>query len=204
MAQIVARMKNDKTPGIGETLALETRAGLPDALRVLVNDYPRDGWESHANFDGLTRFWLERHLMFRQMTARLTAGATALLDRQDDPRHIGGQIGWLGQRLVDELHGHHMIEDQHYFPVLAAQAPALERGFAILDADHHALDRHLADLATDANALLSAISGDADPTDPAGRLQASLQRFDRFLDRHLTDEEELVVPVILKFAPAID
>ena len=37
---------------------LETRQGLPDALRYLVEKYPRDIWESHRNFDELTRFWL--------------------------------------------------------------------------------------------------------------------------------------------------
>jgi len=45
---------------------LRHRKGLPDALRVLLEQYPRALWESHQNFDGLTRFWLERHLMFRR------------------------------------------------------------------------------------------------------------------------------------------
>ncbi|NCW70151.1 MAG: hemerythrin domain-containing protein, partial [Marivivens sp.] len=33
----------------------------------------------------------------------------------------------------------------------------------------------------------------------AGALHAELEKLTRLMDRHLTDEEELVVPVILKF-----
>jgi len=44
-----------------EQIDLAQRSRLPDALRVLLEQYPRDMWESHRNFDGLTRFWLERH-----------------------------------------------------------------------------------------------------------------------------------------------
>ena len=35
---------------------LESRTGLPDGLRVLVSEYPRDLWQSHRNFDALKRF----------------------------------------------------------------------------------------------------------------------------------------------------
>ena len=52
-----------------DDLALGVRAGLPDALRVLLADYPREGWESHPHFTGLVRFWLDRHLMFRPLQA---------------------------------------------------------------------------------------------------------------------------------------
>ena len=48
-------------------LALADRKKLPDALRVLLEDYPRDGWELDPGFDGLVRFWLDRHLMFRRL-----------------------------------------------------------------------------------------------------------------------------------------
>ena len=52
-------------------------------------------------------------------------------------------------------------------------------------------------LAEAANATLRGLETDAADIDPAGRLRGELDRFARFLDRHLTDEEELVVPVIL-------
>ena len=52
---------------------LDRRTGLPDALCVLLRDYPRDLWQSHAQFDGLIRFWLDRHALFRTLLGRLDA-----------------------------------------------------------------------------------------------------------------------------------
>jgi hypothetical protein len=45
--------------------------------------------------------------------------------------------------------------------------------------------------------VLAAIRERAPTADAAGSLEAELVRLRGFLDRHLTDEEELVVPVIL-------
>lgn len=176
---------------------LATRPGLPDALRVLVERYPREGWEAHPAFDGLTRFWLDRHLMFRSAQARLIGDARGFLDRTRDPRRFASELNRLAGFFVGELHAHHNIEDVHYFPLLAAKEPRLERGFALLDADHHAIDPELDRLTRQTQAVLRALAS----TDTAGTetaaLLATLERFARLLDRHLTDEEEIVVPVVL-------
>lgn len=179
---------------------LQHRQSLPDALRVLLADYPRETWENHDNFDGLTRFWLERHLMFRELHARLLTNSRDLLEKRIDPATFAPQAARLGGFLLNQLHGHHQIEDHHYFPVLAGAEPRLERGFALLDADHHALDGHLNDLANGFNATLRALQTGAPGLNEAGALEQQLAGFGRFLDRHLTDEEELVVPVILHHA----
>lgn len=184
---------------------LETRSGLPDALRVLVQQYPRDIWQSHRNFDALTRFWLERHMMFREVLRQVQADTEQFLDGAAEPRAYGARTARLTGFLLNELHGHHQIEDLHYFPKLAALEGRLEAGFGLLDADHHALDTHLHGLADDTNAVLQALSSvpAAAARTAAGPLQARLQRFERFLDRHLIDEEELVIPVILHHAPRL-
>lgn len=179
--------------------SLESRTGLPDALRVLVTQYPRDIWESHRNFDGLTRFWMERHLMFRDLNARATALCAAHLDGQMDPRDFGGQMAQTLGTLLNQLHGHHQIEDVHYFPRLATLDARLSPGFALLDTDHHALDGHIHALADSANAALRALR-DGPARTEATALAANLQRFESVLDRHLTDEEDLVIPTILHFA----
>ncbi len=182
---------------------LATRAGLPEALQVLVRQYPRDIWQSHRNFDALTRFWLERHLMFRQLLDRLRGETETLLDGNAEARGVGARTSRLTGFLLGELHGHHQIEDVHYFPVLARLEPRLAAGFELLDSDHHALDGHLHDLADSTNDLLRAIvDGQQAPArDAAGALQARLAGFEGFLDRHLIDEEELVIPTILHHAP---
>lgn len=175
---------------------LSARTGLPDALRTLLQDHPRDLWESHAHFDGLTRFWLERHMMFRRLLAGMTEQTEGLLDGRIAPERARRATGRQAQMLLTQLHGHHKIEDMHYFPRLSVLEPGLARGFDILDHDHHALDAYLHALADSTNRLLR-----AEPIrlrDRAGALQGELDRFTRFLDRHLVDEEELVVPIILK------
>lgn len=179
---------------------LETRRGLPEALRVLVRQYPRDIWESHHNFDTLTRFWLERHMMFRRILERVTGETRQFLDGNRDARGFARDTVRLTGGLLNELHGHHQVEDMHYFPMLAGLETRLEAGFELLDADHHALDGHLQAMADDTNAMLHAITQGAGH-DEAGRVEARLGRFAQFLDRHLIDEEELVIPVILHHAP---
>lgn len=181
---------------------LEHRKALPEGLRVLLRDYPRDLWESHRNFDALTRFWLDRHLMFRDLMGRLRSDTEAFLEARTDPRAHAARSSRLTGFLLNELHGHHQIEDMQYFPVLAGLEQRLAAGFELLDSDHHALDGHLHGLADDTNALLRALQSPGPGAhDAAGVLHGRLERFAGFLDRHLIDEEELVIPVILHHAP---
>ncbi len=180
-----------------DDLTLATRPGLPDALRVLVERYPRGGWEPHPAFDGLTRFWLDRHLMFRAAQARLIGDTRGFLDHARDPRRFAAELNRLAGFFVGELHAHHNVEDVHYFPLLACKEPRLERGFALLDADHHAIDPELQALAQQTQAVLAALGRGEAAGAEAGILLATLERLARLLDRHLTDEEEIVVPVIL-------
>lgn len=178
-------------------LSLESRTGLPEALRVLLADYPREGWEEDPHFHGLVSFWLGMHLQFRDALSGMRADAEALLDRRLDPRAWAPRLARAGGSFVQHLHGHHGIEDDHYFPILAARDRRLLRGFEILDTDHHALDGHLEGFVADANGALRALESPDFQTE-AGRLHGTLLRLDRFLERHLTDEEELIVPVILR------
>ncbi|TQM93057.1 hemerythrin domain-containing protein [Roseinatronobacter monicus] len=180
---------------------LGRRDRLPDALRVLLEKYPRNMWESHRNFDGLTRFWLERHLMFRKALKQWQGDTRGFLDKGRDPRAHGQLTGRIGGFLINELHGHHQIEDAHYFPVLSASEKRLSHGFELLDNDHHALDAQLAGLTKAANTHLRALQNrNADAKASAGKMLTQLDGFERFLNRHLIDEEELVVPVILHHA----
>ena len=183
-------------------LELETRAGLPDALRVLLEDYPREAWEADPNFSDLIRFWLDRHLMFRRLTAVMADEAEKSLDKAMDAPVFAAHLSRYASMFANELHGHHMIEDRHYFPHLKVLDGRLSHGFDVLDRDHHAIDGHLARFAGDANAALRAISSGAGQRDAVAGFRSGLIRLDGFLNRHLTDEEDLIVPVLLKFAPA--
>ncbi len=169
---------------------LHYRSGLPDALRVLADAYPRANWETHANFGEMIQFWMQRHLMFRQLTQVLREDAQALLDKNMAFETYAQRLSHYGGTFLNQLHGHHQIEDAHYFPQLIQLDPRLERGFELLEADHEAIDPLLNDFAQGANAVLKG----ADP----GAFLKRINGFEALLDRHLTDEEEIVVPVVLE------
>jgi iron-sulfur cluster repair protein YtfE (RIC family) len=171
---------------------LGTRTALPDALRALLPAHPREGWAAHPEFGPLTRFWLERHMGFRRLLHALREDARAAADGRMDTRAHLPRLSRDGGALLHELHGHHSIEDAAYFPRLSGLMPGTARAFDLLDADHRALHERLDAFASRANALLRG------RVDAAGPLEEELARLDRFLARHLTDEEEVVVPVILE------
>lgn len=182
----------------GDSLALEARDRLPEALTALLKAHPRASWENDPGFAGLVQFWLERHAMFRKLSDLLVQEARATEAGGMDPAEFAPRLSRFGGMFLQELHGHHMIEDHHYFPVLARLEPQLERGFTLLDADHHALDPWLAQLAERANALIDTAGKGGAVAEPAGRLADDLAAFTPLLERHLTDEEDLIVPVLLR------
>lgn len=179
-------------------LSLEARAGLPDALRILLASYPREGWAADPNFHPLASMWLDRHLLFRRLLLLLRQDVEALLDRRLEGAAWAPRLSRLGSRFVSDLHGHHHVEDERYFPLLMARDRRLEHGFEILDRDHQALDGHLDGFVGEANAALQALDAEHALRTGAGRFHEGLLRLERFIDRHLTDEEEIIVPVILR------
>ena len=122
---------------------LATRTGLPEALLILLEKYPRDIWESHTHFNGLTRFWLERHLMFRKMLSVMQQDVQSGLDKNIERMSLNHRLGRIGSNFVQNLHGHHHMEDEHFFPKFILVEPPMNAGFEILDKDHHALDAHI-------------------------------------------------------------
>lgn len=183
-------------------LTLATRTGLPEHLRVLADKYPREIWRGHANFNELTAFWLDRHLMFRQVLDKLITDTQGFLDDKAGQRY-GPELSRYTGFFLQQLHGHHGIEDDHYFPQFKPLDSRVSGAFELLDHDHHALDGHLHALAEDTNALLRALQsgqgGKYAGRDQAGVLLARHEGFKRFLNRHLTDEEEVIVPLVLEY-----
>mgnify|MGYP002629100753 CR=1 FL=1 len=180
-------------------LALANRDRLPDALRVLLAEYPRELWESDPGFDGLIRFWLDRHMMFRRVVADILGDARRLVDAKLDAPQYASRLSRYGGLFVNGLHEHHTIEDTHYFPKLATKDARIKAGFEILDKDHHDIDEHLNAFVSSANGILSMRDKPQDMRSLVGKFEVQMIGLERLLDRHLNDEEELIVPVILKF-----
>ncbi len=185
-----------------DALALARRSGWPDDLRVLIARYPREQWQGHVNLGEMARFWLSRHTMFRELADMIreveTQFRTGTLAPAEFPRQFVPRL----QFLLQQLGVHHQIEDLHYFPIFRAADERLVRGFDVLEGDHHAIHADMAATADAANALLRALA-----MNPAGNADALRRCGDDYavasgallkgLIRHLDDEEDLIVPLIL-------
>jgi Hemerythrin HHE cation binding domain len=189
-------------PADTETLALARRSGWPEELRVLVACYPREQWEHHANLGEMARFWLSRHDMFRELATMITTIERQFREGVLSPAEFPRQLVPRLQFLLSQLGVHHQIEDLHYFPIFRAAEARLARGFDVLEGDHHAIHADMAATAETANALLRALStnlaGDANILRRCGDDYAAASgALLKGLIRHLDDEEDLIVPLIL-------
>jgi hemerythrin-like domain-containing protein len=181
-----------------DNLALGHRTGWPDELRHLLERYPREIWDGHANLGDMARFWLARHDMFRELSEAMLQATHALREGKLPPAQFRQ---WFAPRMnffLGELQTHHMIEDHHYFPVFTRAEKSLLKGFEILENDHETIHHGLEDLARSAQMLTTAIDGETPLLMKASDGFADVSDgFLKILRQHLADEEDLIVPVIL-------
>jgi iron-sulfur cluster repair protein YtfE (RIC family) len=181
-----------------EALALTRRTGWPENLRVLLEQYPRERWDAHANLGEMARFWLSRHAMFRELSETIEQVTQQFRAGKLPPAEFARQFVPRLQFILDQLNVHHQIEDFHYFPIFRAADARLAIGFDVLEGDHHHIHGDMARTAETANAFLQALRSDTDTlrrcSDGYADASATLLKG---LIRHLDDEEDLIVPLIL-------
>jgi len=183
---------------VDDPLDLERRTGLPADLLKLLETYPRETWAGHDNIHGLASMWLQRHDMFRDIGGTLTGAIADYREERTDARVFARFFAPRLEFFLAQLNGHHQVEDMHYFPVFARAESRLKRGFAILDRDHHLIHEALELNAETANAFLRALGEDEDRRRfAADAYAAQNERLVAMLARHLDDEEDLIVPLIL-------
>lgn len=177
----------------------EIRAdAMPEEMRTLLNDYPRDDWEDHPGFMEKTRQWLGAHQMFRRLSETVRKDTEHYLNGDQDADDYAQQLSYRGNALVGNLHGHHGWEDFSYFPELSAADSRFDAGLEILEKDHEALDVVLDSFTHTANRAIKLVQLDEKSArDEAGKLHSAAETIEAFLKRHLSDEEELAVPIIL-------
>jgi hypothetical protein len=183
---------------ISPELTLGRRDNLPADLRYLFERYPRDDWQAHANLGGMAQFWLQRHDMFREVGGMLTQSVSQYREGQLEAQPFAQFFVPRLRFFLQQLHGHHQIEDLHYFPVFVQAETGLKRGFDLLDNDHHVIHDALERNAQGANEFLGKLGEGRD----AARFAADTYAGDTeglvaMLLRHLEDEEDLIIPVIL-------
>jgi hemerythrin-like domain-containing protein len=182
---------------------LDQRTGWPADLRLLLDRHPRPTWPGHPNLGALSRFWLERHAMFRELGRALGQGAVELREGRLEPAAFQPWFAPRMQLFLQQLHHHHLIEDHNYFPAFRVAEPRLARGFEVLEADHGTIDQAIHDLARASNGLLAALQAPtADVPGATAGLATSLPAFLHRLGRHLGDEEDLLIPLILERSEA--
>jgi len=179
-------------------LDLDRRSGLPDDLRFLLERYPREQWMGHANLGQMAQFWLQRHKMFRELGGALHE---AMHEFREDRIPAPEFQQWFAPRLqffLQQLNEHHHIEDFHYFPIFRAAEARLLAGFEVLEKDHETLHAGIMQSVESANEFLRNLQADEDRLRTAADAYADVN--DRLLKqmlRHLDDEEDLIVPLIL-------
>ena len=179
-------------------LALTERNGWPQDLRTFLDRYPRDVWAQHENLGQMCQFWLSRHNMFRELAAAIEDAMTRYRDGKVSAEEFVNFFAPRLQFLLQQLHAHHQIEDYHYFPIFRKAEARLLAGFDVLEADHATLHHDIESTVSTANALLRSVSAGTDALNRAADSYADASRaLFKGLKRHLDDEEDLIVPLIL-------
>lgn len=180
---------------------------LSDDMRVLLQDYPRKAWPDHPHFKDATRQWMGAHDMFRKLSATVARETEHYLDKTRSDVEFAKRLSLYGSRLLGNLHGHHAWEDYEFFPELSRADSRFDKGLEILENDHVILDEVLDRFTTKANDIISLVQnswssvangGKEDKLrHMSGELHQISDSIEQLLKRHLADEEDLIVPIII-------
>jgi hypothetical protein len=135
-----------------------------------------------------TRLYYWLHRAMRTSSAQLHA---ALVGLRPHDRHRARAIAWWFEGFTAELHHHHTVEDDVFFPALADRVPTFDHHGPGLAADHEQLDVVLEQLRLALAAVAAGEEVEPFLTD-AVRVAAELRDL---LDRHLAVEDQDVIPL---------
>ena len=158
----------------------------------LFNKLPPDQWFS-ADYAYKTSGWLKVHTNIRKRQRILT---------QISAGYQSGEYDWAAYRSqmlkrismhILKLHQHHSVEDEGFFPEFIRMYPQLQAGFEILGRDHVRLDALLDKLQVQNDTLARS---EVEDKMLAEQLNQTLVDATDLLSQHLTDEEDLVIPIL--------
>jgi hemerythrin-like domain-containing protein len=179
-------------------LALTTRAGWPQELQFILERYPRETWPGHVDVAGMAQFWLDIHASFRRAGETLRGATNEFREGLVTPERFRSWYAPRLQTFLGHLEGHHMIEDHQMFPIFNAAEPRLMAGFETLEKDHTVIHAAMERMADAANAFLELDAASADALRRVADTYADTADWlMKLLARHLDDEEDLVIPLIL-------
>jgi hypothetical protein len=133
--------------------------------------------------------WLQLHGAMRTSGDQLAA---ALADVPAGDRRRAQALSQWFAGFDAELHHHHMVEDEIFFPALVARVPTyLESSGPEIEADHERLDQLLAAL----RGSLARLAGDGEWAVSRGEAYALASELAALLHRHLGLEDQDVLPL---------
>ncbi len=170
---------------------------------MLLERHPRATWSAQTSPTVLQ--WLEVHDDFRREGVALTLAGDDCRNGRLAVRELATLAAPRLHGMVGRLHGHHEVEDYHYFPAFREAEQRLVPGFDLLANDHvllHAdMERALAALTDLVAAADATAAGAAAARHAADRYVRESDALCRRLVRHLSDEEDLVIPLLLERGP---
>ena len=182
---------------------VEKRGAISPVLRSRLFDIPRETWRGDPRLRGEPEFWLQIHEGLLEAAAQLPLWAGDLLEETEETRlrQFAPRVAGLGAQLAHHAHGHHHIEDHHFFPVFLRAFPQLEHPLALLDGDHKVLAEVLHGIETAVQQMVLAIQQGSGRDGLLKASEAMLEaggRLDRLFRRHIADEEEICIPAMFE------
>ena len=182
------------------TSNIDQRTGWPDDLCVVLEEYPRETWADTRS--AMARFWIDKHNYLRRQSDALQGANDEYRAERVDTARFGAFAASRLQSFLAELHGHHQVEDFHYFPAFRSTEPRLGVGFDVLARDHELIHQGIVGVVESINAFLSTIGPDSNDSDArrmaADRYIAASRLLHDRLARHLADEEDLIIPLMIR------
>ncbi|HET7924744.1 MAG TPA: hemerythrin domain-containing protein [Rhodanobacteraceae bacterium] len=180
----------------------DANVGWPAELTFLLERHPRSTWPTARSAS--VAFWLDVHERLRRDAAGLVAAGDDYRGGRSSPAQLAVIAAPRLRGLVAATQGHHQIEDFSYFPEFRRAEPRLAAGFDRLEREHAGLNRNI-DAALAALAELRSAAEHAPVPASSSSLKLAAQRYveaaailSAELLRHLHDEENLVVPLLLE------
>jgi hemerythrin-like domain-containing protein len=158
----------------------------------LYNKLPPDQWFG-ADYAYKTSGWLKVHTNIRKRQRILVQISEAYISGEFDWSEYRSQILKRINMHVLKLHQHHGVEDEGFFPEFVSMYPKLAPAFEILGHDHEYLNELLDKLQIQNDQLARS---EIEDKALAEELHKTLVAVTDLLSQHLTDEEDLVIPIL--------
>lgn len=158
----------------------------------LYNKLPPDQWFS-ADYAFKTSGWVKVHTNIRKRQRILIQISEAYISGEFDWAEYRSQILKRINMHILKLHQHHRVEDEGFFPEFISIYPQLAPAFEILGHDHEYLNALLDTLQIQNDQLARS---EVEDSALAEQLHDTLVKVTDLLQQHLTDEEDLVIPIL--------